>query len=77
MPTKHCLTRGGMSPPTPLSPVNDVAKANDSSSDDGMEIQHSPCQKPTILKEAEKPLTNLQEEEIVKWMRVHQLVYTP
>ncbi len=56
-------------PPPPL-PVKDLAidmnKASDSSSDDGMDAWDSPHQKPMSPNELEKPLTSVEEEQIIE-----------
>ena len=61
-------------PPPPPSPVKDLAidmdKANDGSSDDGMDTQHN-CQKLMNPNDPEESFTNAEKEEIVEWMKCH------
>ena len=57
--------------------TNDMDKANDSSSDDGMDTQDSPHQTLTSPNEPERPSTNAEKEEIIEWMKCWPLFYAP
>ena len=54
-----------------------MQKTDNSSSDDGMGSQHSPCQKLTNANGSENPFTMQEEEEIMEWMKQCPPVYAP
>ena len=62
---EEASTGSQMTLPPPLSLAKDMDKADNSSSDDGMDTQHS-RQKLMNPNDLEEPFTNAEEEEIVE-----------